>query len=148
MTTPPKEPRAFLLSISYATEVNDKIHVVETKNQFGFPADQWFRVIEHSAYVQLQAELERVRAELARMTGTANGYAHGMFAAAQDLADAHDGKITRYRDMCERLAGALSERECQCSSSTGELRTKGPDRICFRCSALALYEQFKKEVGE
>jgi hypothetical protein len=36
----------------------------------------------------------------------------------------------------KRLEEALEKEECDCSSSTGELQTKGPDTICNRCEAL------------
>lgn len=44
------KPRIFLLSLSDRENVNDKIHVVETANDLGFPLPQWHRVIEASAY--------------------------------------------------------------------------------------------------
>lgn len=37
----------------------------------------------------------------------------------------------------KRFREALEREECSCSSSTGDLQTKGPDSICNRCQALS-----------
>lgn len=47
------EFREFVLSIGENLNVNQSIHVLETKNKIGFPSPQWFPVIDARA---LQAE--------------------------------------------------------------------------------------------
>ena len=44
---------------------------------------------------------------------------------------------------CEMMAEALRHEDCNCSSSTGDMLTKGPDQICRRCEALAKYTKWK-----
>lgn len=59
--------REFFLSIGILENVNQPVHVVESKNLKAFPPNQWHHVIEKSAFDELRAEVERLRAENAEL---------------------------------------------------------------------------------
>ncbi len=86
----------------------------------------------------LSSELEKVRAELADVKIYAS-----RFGVSNEAYDEQSAKLTRYRDMCERLAGALVK-VCK-RNDIGEAVL---DYYTDCSSALYAYEQFKKEVGD
>jgi hypothetical protein len=114
-TPPPKEPRVYVASESCLFDDHETASVHDE-------CGPWGTFIDVSAYVQLQAELEKVRAE---RDYNKTGWDSAFLQCCKNGQKAND-----YRDMCEVMARALD----LCGPRARE--------------TVMLYEQFKKEVGD